>query len=190
MALKRNALALVLFVAVTACNAQVASIDTNASKVTIRVNKSGLFSAFAHNHVISAPIASGKIDRNGKTVELVFHPKDMKVLDPEASEKDRIQIDRDMKSEKVLDVERYPEIRFVSRNVTSTDATHFLVHGDLTLHAVTKPVELPVTLTGQRYTSEIKLKQTEFGITPIKVAGGTVKVKDEIEIAFEIVPAS
>jgi len=30
------------------------------------------------------------------------------------------------------------------------------------------------------------LKQTEFGITPVKVAGGTVKVKDEVKVAFSI----
>jgi hypothetical protein len=147
-----------------------------------------LFSAFAHDHTIAAPIASGKLDRTAKTIELLFHPKDMKVLDPGVSDKDRVEIDRDMKSDKVLDAERYPEIRFASRNVDSSDATHFVVRGDLTLHGVTKPVELPVVLSGQRYTSEIKLKQTDFGITPIKVAGGTVKVKDVIEIGFEIVP--
>jgi hypothetical protein len=30
------------------------------------------------------------------------------------------------------------------------------------------------------------LKQTDFGITPVTVAGGTVKVKDEVKIEFEI----
>jgi hypothetical protein len=31
------------------------------------------------------------------------------------------------------------------------------------------------------------LKQSEFGITPISLAGGTVKVKDEMKIDFDIV---
>jgi hypothetical protein len=32
------------------------------------------------------------------------------------------------------------------------------------------------------------LKQTAFGIKPISVAGGTIKVKDEVEIDFTIFP--
>jgi len=30
------------------------------------------------------------------------------------------------------------------------------------------------------------LNQSGFGITPVRVAGGTVKVKDEIKVAFSI----
>jgi hypothetical protein len=31
------------------------------------------------------------------------------------------------------------------------------------------------------------VKQTDFGIVPISIAGGTVKVKDEIKVDFDIV---
>jgi hypothetical protein len=31
------------------------------------------------------------------------------------------------------------------------------------------------------------LKQTDFGITPISIGGGTVKVKNELRIDFDIV---
>ena len=34
------------------------------------------------------------------------------------------------------------------------------------------------------------LKQTDYGITPISVAGGAVKVKDELNIDFDIVTKS
>jgi hypothetical protein len=30
------------------------------------------------------------------------------------------------------------------------------------------------------------VKQSDFGIKPVKVAGGTVKVKDEVRIEFDI----
>jgi hypothetical protein len=32
----------------------------------------------------------------------------------------------------------------------------------------------------------VHLKQTEFGIKPVKVAGGAVRVKDEIQIDLDI----
>jgi hypothetical protein len=39
---------------------------------------------------------------------------------------------------------------------------------------------------GGRYVGSAKLKQRDFGMTPVSVAGGTVKVKDEVKIEFEI----
>jgi polyisoprenoid-binding protein YceI len=169
--------------------AQMVNIDITASKVTVQVSKSGLFSAFAHNHTIAAPLASGHIDLGKKSVELMFHTQDMKVMDPEVKDSDRAQIERTMKSEAVLDVTQFPEIGFVSKTVEVREAGRFLVHGDLTLHGVTKSIDLPVSLADDRYKGSVKLKQTDFGITPVKIAGGTVRVKDEIEIVFEIVPS-
>jgi len=62
------------------------------------------------------------------------------------------------------------------------------VEGDLSLHGVTKPVSLTVKRTGDSYTAHTVLKQTNFGIKPISVGGGVIKVKDEVEIDFTIVP--
>jgi MOSC domain-containing protein YiiM len=36
------------------------------------------------------------------------------------------------------------------------------------------------------YLGSATVKQQEFGITPITIAGGTVKVKDEVKIEFDI----
>jgi len=169
--------------------AQMVNIDTSASKVTVRVSKSGLFSAFAHNHTISAPIASGHIDVQRRSVELKFSAQEMKVMDPDVTDSDRAQIERTMKSAVVLGVAQFPEIEFVSKTVEAAEANGFLVHGELTLHGVSKPVDLPVTFSDGRYRGSVKLRQTDFAITPVKIAGGAVRVKDEIEVGFEIVAA-
>jgi len=39
---------------------------------------------------------------------------------------------------------------------------------------------------GSRYRGSATLKQTDFGITPVTVAGGTVKVKNEVKVEFDI----
>jgi polyisoprenoid-binding protein YceI len=168
-------------------------IDLAASKITVHVEKSGMFAAFAHNHVISAPLASGHLDLEKRTIELKFRSRDMKVMDPDVSDSDRAEIERTMKSDKVLDVDHFPEISFASTSVESSEAgsdsaKQFVVHGNLTLHGVTKPIDLPVSFSNGRYTGKVTLKQTDYGITPIKIAGGSVKVKDPIEIIFEIAP--
>ena len=38
-----------------------------------------------------------------------------------------------------------------------------------------------------RYRGIAELKQKEFGINPISLAGGTVKVKNELRVEFDIV---
>jgi len=162
-------------------------VDAERSKLTVHVEKSGLFSAFAHNHVIEAPIASGELDVEKQTVSLTFDTRQMKVLDPGVKDSERTQVDQTMKSDQVLDVQRFPEIRFVSTSVTRQAGGGYQVRGDLTIHGVTHPIDLPVSFASQRYTGSTKLKQTDYGITPVNIAGGTVKVKDVIEIEFEIV---
>jgi polyisoprenoid-binding protein YceI len=60
------------------------------------------------------------------------------------------------------------------------------VNGSLTLHGQTRPVVVTVRETAGHFTGVSRLKQSDFGIAPIKVAGGAVRVKDEIQIEFDI----
>jgi polyisoprenoid-binding protein YceI len=179
-----------LVLSVSLAPVRASDLDATASKVAVRVYKSGLFSAFAHDHTIAAPIASGHLDLEKRSVELKFHTQEMRVVDAGVKDSERAEIESTMKSDKVLDVSKFAEISFVSTQIETASAEHFLVHGSLTLHGVTKLIELPVAFSGGRYTGSVKLKQTDFGITPVVIAGGTVKVKDVIEIIFEIVPAN
>jgi len=158
------------------------------SQITVRVFKSGFFSAFAHNHVISAPIAQARIDRETLSAAIVVAAKDMKVLDPEASGKDRDEIQTTMLGPKVLDADRFPEIRFVSGKIALTAPGQYSVSGTLQLHGTTKPIAFTVKEVGDHYQGTAKLKQTDFGIEPISIAGGTVKVKDEVEVEFDVYP--
>jgi hypothetical protein len=54
----------------------------------------------------------------------------------------------------------------------------------LTLHGVTKPIALSVNRNGDAYVGHAPIKQTCFGIKPISVGGGVIKVKNEVEIDF------
>jgi polyisoprenoid-binding protein YceI len=169
-----------------------ADLDLASSKITVHVEKSGMFAAFAHNHVISAPLASGHLDIEKRTIELTFHTADMKVLDPDASASDRATVESNMKGNEVLDAARFPEIKFVSTSIEppageGSAPSHYTVRGNLTLHGVTHQVDMSVSLAAGHYTGKVTLKQTDFGITPIKIGGGAIRVKDPVEIVFEIV---
>jgi polyisoprenoid-binding protein YceI len=169
--------------------ARAANLDPAASKITIHVEKAGLFSAFAHNHIVSAPLASGNLDADKRAIQLKFRTQDIKILDPDAGESERSKIQSTMQSPQVLDPARFPEIAFASTSVERTTANHYVVHGELSLHGTTRPIEMPVSFSSGHYTGKVTLKQTDFGITPVKIAGGAVRVKDLVQIEFDIVPA-
>lgn len=173
---------------VTAPHGVPAQTAPRNSTIIIHVGKSGLFSGFGHNHTISAPIAHAAIDPKSKTASITVLTREMKVLDPDASEKDRQEIQATMLGPKVLDAQKYPEIRFTSTRIEQTSAGEFKVTGSLELHGVTKQLEFPVTGTPEHYTGKTKFKQTDFDIQPVSVGGGTVKVKDEIELEFNVYP--
>ncbi|HRC62997.1 MAG: YceI family protein [Dehalococcoidia bacterium] len=53
---------------------------------------------------------------------------------------DNAERDRDLLSPGFLNADAYPEIRFVSSDVTRLDEQTFLVRGDLTMHGITRGI--------------------------------------------------
>src|SRR5713226_9975453 len=86
------------------------SIDVERSTLTVHVYKTGLFSVFADNHVIRAPIAGGRISEDGPlAVELTMKAGQMTVLDPGLSPDKRAEVQARMRGPEVLDSGRYPD---------------------------------------------------------------------------------
>jgi len=163
-------------------------IDRERSTVTIRVSKAGMFRAFGDDHEVRAPLTSGSVEDGPQaSVRLAFNAAQLRVVDPGASPDDRQQVQSRMLGPDVLDVARFPEIRFESTDVRRTDSDHLSLNGALTLHGQTHPVVVSVARDRDRYRGTATVKQTAFGIKPVTVAGGTVKVKDEVTIEFDIV---
>jgi polyisoprenoid-binding protein YceI len=163
------------------------AFDPEHSLLTVRVYKAGAFSAFGHEHAIRAPIQNGSFDEDKRSVEFVVDARALRVVDSGVSDKDRADIQNTMLGPKVLDSAQFREIRFHSTEVSGSGENRWTVHGDLTLHGQTHPVTVDVSRQEERYRGSVRLRQSEFGITPVTVAGGTIKVKDEIRVEFEIV---
>lgn len=169
-------------------DAQPRTIDAKRSTVTVRVFKSGLFRAFADDHVIEAPLAEGLLDDSATpNVRITIEVRGMRVLDPGLSPKDRREVQTRMLGSEVLDADRFPHIRFRSVAIQKGDADRWSIRGELEVHGQTRPVTVNVVRDQGHYKGSTSLKQSEFGITPISIVGGTVKVKDEMKIDFDIV---
>jgi polyisoprenoid-binding protein YceI len=91
-----------------------------------------------------------------------------------------------MLGSEVLDAERYPDIVFKSSSADPAGAGAWTVHGTLTLHGNTRPVSIEVRESDGHYIGTARLKQTDFGIKPIRLAGGAVRVKDEVLVQFDL----
>jgi polyisoprenoid-binding protein YceI len=176
----------VLTLGVAAAAAQPRAIDTAKSTMTIQVYKAGILSAFGHDHEIAAPIAAGTVDIAAKKVELRVESASLKVEDPKSSDKDRADVQATMVGPEVLDAQNYKDIRFLSTSAVAGGTGAWKVSGELTLHGQTKPVTVDVHDQGGHYTGTTRLNITDFGIKSVKVAGGAVRTKDEIQISFDI----
>jgi YceI-like protein len=164
------------------------SIDLQRSVVKVHVESAGLLAVLAHRHLISAPLAGGRLSASGTPdLEVYFEARALAVEDPDLSPADRAQVQATMLGPQVLDVARHPEIRFRSTAIRPRDGATWSVEGMLALHGETRPLRFTVARRDGHYEGSVTLKQTDFGIVPIRLAAGTVRVRDEIRIDFQIV---
>ena len=180
------AIALLSVAATAALGAEPRPIDVEHSTLTVFAYKSGLFSAFADDHVIRAPIASGSISADAPlAVDVSVRSENLKVLDPKLAADKRADVQARMLSREVLDSGKFPDITFRSTAIEPAGAERWTVTGRLTIHGETRPAT--VVRQDGHYRGSAALKQRDFGIEPISIAGGTVKVKDELKVEFDIV---
>ncbi len=105
--------------------------------------------------------------------------------------------DQHLRSADFFDVERYPAITFESRKVERRGKDRYRVLGDLTMHGVTRPVELDAEYFGagkdvsghQRvgFFAKTSLQRKEFGLNwnQLLESGGVV-VSDQVEISLDV----
>src|SRR3954453_11596316 len=116
-----------LLLACTLSLAQSTPIDTALSKITVHVDKTGVFSFAGDKHEINAPLASGTVDEKAGTVEFTIDARKLQVLDPQLDEKKRADVQKTMLGPSVLDTAQYPQINFRSTKATSTGQNDWIV---------------------------------------------------------------
>lgn len=174
------------------------AIDAGQSRFVVKAFAGGFLSAFAHDHTIAIRDFSGHADFTYETVqpaslEMTIKAGSLEVTD-KISATDRDKIQATMRDE-VLEVSKYPEITFRSTGVTATrvgDGKYQArMSGELTLHGVSRPVNFETQIEfGDkllRAKGAFALKQSSFNIKPVSIAGGTIKVKDELKFSFDVI---
>lgn len=173
-------------------------VDPARCSAVVHVGKSGLFKFAGHEHEILATRCEGTVaaivgDLGRSSVVLRFETAGLQVSEKDEPQGDAAKVQAAMAAPKLLDVVRFPAVTFASWSVkgrtASAGAYDLEVTGDLVLHGVTRRISVPLRVEVQgdslKASGRFTLKQTDFGLSPISVAG-VVKVKDEIKIDFEI----
>jgi polyisoprenoid-binding protein YceI len=88
---------------------------------------------------------------------------------------------------RVLDADRFPQIRFQASDIDTVDDGHRLT-GTLEIHGVTREcaIDLHVEDLGDawRMSCRADVRQSEFGIKPYSMLMGSMKVVDTVAVSF------
>jgi polyisoprenoid-binding protein YceI len=168
-----------------AAPAQQRNVDTDKSTITIHVGKTGLLSGLGHEHEVRAPIHGGTAELGANpVVEIHVDARALQVIDKDASDQERAEVQETMLGPEVLDSRKHPDIVFKSTAAEFAGQSRWTLRGNLTLRGETRPVTVQVTQDNNHYTGEASVKQTDFAIKPPGKAG--IRAKDELKIQFDI----
>jgi polyisoprenoid-binding protein YceI len=168
---------------------------------TYQIDTAHSSAQFKVRHMMIANV-KGEFDKVSGTV--VFDPANPSASSVEASidvatisTRDE-QRDAHLKSPDFLDVEKFPTITFKSKEVAASGDDSFEVVGDLTIHGVTKEVNLNVEeLTGEAKdpwgnlrrgaAAKTRINRRDFGMTfNMALDTGGFMVGEEVELTIDV----
>lgn len=159
-------------------------IDPVHSRITFFVNHLGFSNSVGEFHVPEANLSFDNAHWSDSTVSLKIAVNSLDMGD--ATWNEHIQ------SDNWLDVKAFPTMNFDSVKVEGGNGKG-VIHGNLTIKGVTRPVDLAVTLNGAGehmmrrvqavgFTATTSIKRSDFGIkTYLGPVGDDITIRIEIE---------
>lgn len=173
-------------------------IDSASSLVVIEARRSGALSALGHDHVVASHDVGGYVAPREGVADL-YVPLSQLVVDEETLRakahldthptQDEIALTRSHMLDTMLEAERFPYALIRAWGTPSTQDGADLTLS-LTLHGSTRILHAPATVTafddGIHASGSLSFNLTDFGITPYSVLGGAVRVRDRVDLQFDI----
>jgi polyisoprenoid-binding protein YceI len=182
------------------------AVDPAQTELVVLTTPAGLFAGASHPHVLVARQVQGEVTFDPEAVEAtrlwVHFPADALenddpawrarfklagTLPPEA----RREVAAALRSEGQLDVKRYPQVSFRSREVRRRGASQLEVSGTLTVRGVGAQITLPVHLAVEdgvlRGEGTVGITHAMFGFQPYVAALGTVRNAEEMTLRLRLV---
>jgi len=172
-------------------------IDTRTSQFTVQAFASGLISAVAHSPKIAIRDWTGVIQVGSKNLEhaslkVRVNAASFEVLD-ELADADRRELHRVMNRD-VLESADFPEVTYDSTEVVAEklreDSYRLNVRGRLTLHGITNDLDFvaqaSLGVDTLRTHGSFTVLQSDYDIRIASIAGGTLKLQDELKFSFYV----
>ena len=166
---------------------------------TYKIDKSHSEAIFQVRHLVTKVRGrftdfEGAIDYNDASPEQSSVHFTINTTSIDTAEPDR---DKHLRSADFFEVDKYPQITFVSKRITKRGAETFDVAGDLTMHGVTKEVVLPVAHLGKAkdpwgnerlgFEAETSLNRKDYGLSwNAALETGGFLVGDEVKVSLQI----
>ena len=180
---------------VAAEGARVYRVDAGRSLVTIEVRRAGTLAKLGHDHVVASHDVHGLIAPEHGRADLYLPLQTLTVDEAklrqeagfeESVPQEAIAATRRNMLGSVLHADRYP-FAFVSVRAGRLDRPMTVL---MTINGVTRTLPVAVRLDETRdelrASGELALTQTEFGIPPVAVLGGAIRVADDLKVRFTL----
>jgi polyisoprenoid-binding protein YceI len=174
-------------------------LDASQSKFIAHGLRGGLAWFKGHEHLVAAREFSGEAQITPDNItpaslQLTVKTDSMAETGDVFTEPQKQIINKELR-EIVLEPAKYPEIVFKSTEVKGkalgSGQYDLKIGGDLTLHGVTRHIEIPakVTLTGNnlRAVGEFSIDRSDFNVKATSAFHGLVRVRNKVKFTFDIV---
>ena len=144
--------------------------DKTHTSLTWKVSHVGLSNYTARFKDVNADLKYDPSDVTKSTLVATVNPAS---IETDYGVQNGRDFNKELKEDKWFNVAKFPEIKFVSTSIEKTGDTTALIHGNLTLLGVTKPLTLNATFNGA-FASQPFSKKPTLGFS----ASGVVKRSD------------
>ena len=171
------------------------TLDRTHASLIFRVNHLGFSNYTARFKRFDAKL---QFDPANLAASKVTASVDVDSLETDFPDPARLDFNAVLKGAAWLDVAQFPRMEFASSHIDVTGVNTLRIHGDLTLHGVTRPIVLEATFNGGYaghpmdpnarigFSAQATLKRSEFGIAyGIPAPGTTMGVSDEVAVVIE-----
>ncbi len=188
-------------VTLSATLAAALTLPASAATTTWQIDPAHTAAGFSVKHLMISTVRGQFKGVNGtinwddqdlakSTVEVTIDAKTIDTSEP--------MRDKDLRSDKFFDSEKYPTITFKSTKVEQVSAGKLKVTGDLTMHGVTKSVVLDVEgpsaqvkdpwgNTRVAINATTKVNRQDYGVKwNASIDGGGVVVGDDVNITIDL----
>lgn len=173
-------------------------IDASQSKFMVKASRGGLAWFKGHDHLIAVRDFSGEASLtldavNPASLQMTIRAESLEETSDVFTPQQKEIINKEL-DEIVLESAKYPEITFKSADVQGKIVSgkfEVKIGGDLTLHGVTRRIEIPATVTvsgdNLRAQGEFEIDRKDFNVKATNAFHGLVRVRHTLKFTFDIV---